>query len=153
MLILLSHRFFLRLSLALVAMVLKPNFHLKWARLKDQSIEHYTKLLIDVSVSKTRLTVTDNNQFPAHRRCRWTLLFRLPSTKPKVTTIIKYWLTTSKRLGMKSNLVLCVFAPVVGSLKLEVFLVALEGSNNANNILLFSVISKVGSNWFQFVVS
>lgn len=45
MLILLSHGLLLSLSLALVAVILKPNFHLKWAKRKDQSSEHYTKVV------------------------------------------------------------------------------------------------------------
>lgn len=63
-LILLGHGLFLRLSFALVAVVLKPNFHLKEAEAKEHVSTHgkYRELTYQFQ----RPTAADN-QFPAHR--------------------------------------------------------------------------------------
>lgn len=61
-LILLGHGLLLRLSFALVAVVLKPNFHLKEAEAKEHVSGESGKLRYQFQ----RPTVSDN-QFPAHR--------------------------------------------------------------------------------------
>jgi hypothetical protein len=91
-LILLGHRLLLRLSLALVAVILKPDFHLKaqtkrirQVKLKDQlRVRLISRARIDFKGAPTQADES-NNQFPAHRR---NASARLPT---------KQWLTSSRK--------------------------------------------------------
>lgn len=100
MLVLLSHRLLLRLSLALVAVILKPDFHLKR--------EEIESCLIDVSDIKGRQSQTTIDFLPIGGVDGSTDAQRLPKkyeTKPK--TVMK---------SMINYISLCC-----GSLKPEVF--------------------------------